>query len=66
MSLFSTKLCVESTALYGSTTVSETFGEGKMEKVASIRSGYSSLIFPNNNAPIPDPVPPPRAGRTPV
>ena len=61
MSLFSTRVLVESTALYGSTTVSDTLGEGKMEKVASIRSGYSSLILPSNKAPRPDPVPPPNA-----
>jgi len=42
-------------------TVSETFGEGKTENVASIRSGYSSLIFANSSDPRPDPVPPPIA-----
>jgi hypothetical protein len=61
ISLFSTKLLVDKTALYGSITVSETFGDGKTENVASIRSGYSSLIFASSNDPRPDPVPPPIA-----
>lgn len=61
MSLFSTRLFVDKTALYGSITVSETFGEGNTEKVASIRSGYSSRILPRIREPSPDPVPPPRA-----
>ena len=61
MSLFSTKLFVDRIALYGSTTVLDTFGDGKMEKVASIRSGYSSRILPRRRAPSPEPVPPPRA-----
>jgi hypothetical protein len=47
-------------ALYGSTTVSETFGEGITEKVTIYLSGYSSLIFEIKRVPIPDPVPPPR------
>jgi len=47
-------------ALYGSTTVSDTFGDGMTEKVAMILSGYSSLIFEIRRVPIPDPVPPPR------
>lgn len=46
-------------ALYGSTTVSETFGDGTIEKVSMILSGYSSLTFEINKVPIPDPVPPP-------
>ncbi len=46
-------------ALYGSTTVSETFGDGTIEKVSIILSGYSSLTFEINKVPIPDPVPPP-------
>jgi len=46
--------------LYGSTTVSETFGDGTMEKVSMILSGYSSLTFEINKVPIPDPVPPPK------
>jgi hypothetical protein len=50
--------------LYGSTTVSETFGEGKTENVSIIRSGYSSLIFEIRRVPIPDPVPPPREWQT--
>jgi hypothetical protein len=51
-------------ALYGSTTVSDTFGEGKTENVSIMRSGYSSLIFEINSVPIPDPVPPPREWHT--
>jgi len=47
-------------ALYGSTTVSDTFGDGMTEKVAMILSGYSSLILEMRRVPIPDPVPPPR------
>merc|ERR1740115_197848 len=43
-----------------STTVSETLGDGMMEKVAMILSGYSSLILEMRRVPIPDPVPPPR------
>jgi hypothetical protein len=46
-------------ALYGSTTVSETFGDGTTEKVYIILSGYYYLIFEINRVPIPDPVPPP-------
>jgi len=46
-------------ALYGSTTVSETFGDGNTEKVSIILSGYSSLILEIRRVPIPDPVPPP-------
>jgi hypothetical protein len=45
--------------LYGSTTVSDTFGDGKTEKVSMILSGYSYLTFEINKVPIPDPVPPP-------
>ncbi|CAA7399059.1 unnamed protein product [Spirodela intermedia] len=43
----------------GSTTVSETLGEGNTEKVNIILSGYSSRIFDISSVPIPDPVPPP-------
>jgi len=50
--------------LYGSTTVSDTLGEGKTENVSIIRSGYSSLIFEIRRVPIPDPVPPPREWQT--
>jgi len=50
--------------LYGSTTVSDTLGEGKTENVSIIRSGYSSLIFEIRRVPIPDPVPPPREWHT--
>jgi len=46
--------------LYGSTTVSETFGDGTTEKVSIILSGYSSLTLEIKRVPIPDPVPPPR------
>lgn len=46
-------------ALYGSTTVSDTFGDGTTEKVSIILSGYSSLTFEIKRVPIPDPVPPP-------
>jgi len=46
-------------ALYGSTTVSETFGEGKTENVSIILSGYSSRIFEIRSVPMPEPVPPP-------
>ena len=50
----------DSTALYGSTTVSDTFGDGMMEKVSMIRSGYSSRTLEIRSVPIPEPVPPPR------
>lgn len=46
-------------ALYGSTTVSDTFGLGIIVKVLIIRSGYSSLILSSNKQPKPPPVPPP-------
>ena len=46
-------------ALYGSTTVSETFGDGTTEKVSMILSGYSSLTLDINEVPIHEPVPPP-------
>merc|ERR1719251_841078 len=58
-SAFSTNWCTESVALYGSTTVSDTFGDGNTENVHIIRSGYSSLILLISNVPIPEPVPPP-------
>lgn len=47
-------------ALYGSTTVSDTLGEGTTLNVVMIRSGYSSRIFEISKVPMPDPVPPPR------
>ena len=47
-------------ALYGSTTVSDTFGDGTTENVSIILSGYSSLTFEIKRVPIPDPVPPPK------
>merc|ERR1719359_1820781 len=57
---FSTSWCTDSVQLYGSTTVSDTFGDGTMEKVIITRSGYSSRIFEMSRVPIPAPVPPPR------
>merc|ERR1719181_2107863 len=58
-SAFSTSWWKESTALYGSTTVSETFGEGITENVSIILSGYSSRTLEMSSVPIPAPVPPP-------
>ncbi|KAH1007632.1 hypothetical protein HUJ04_004844, partial [Dendroctonus ponderosae] len=43
----------------GSTTVSDTFGDGTTENVFIILSGYSSRIFEISRVPNPDPVPPP-------
>merc|ERR1711904_757759 len=57
---FSTSWCTDSVQLYGSTTVSDTFGDGTMENVSMTRSGYSSRILEMSNVPIPAPVPPPR------
>merc|ERR1719231_90736 len=57
---FSTSWWTESTQLYGSTTVSDTFGDGKTEKVHITRSGYSSRILEMRRVPMPAPVPPPR------
>merc|ERR1719207_228060 len=59
-SAFSTNWWKESTALYGSTTVSETFGDGMTEKVSIMRSGYSSRTLEMSKVPIPEPVPPPK------
>ena len=59
-SAFSTNWCTDKVALYGSTTVSDTFGDGKTEKVIMMLSGYSSRILEIKRVPIPDPVPPPR------
>merc|ERR1719156_485587 len=59
-SAFSTNWWNDNTALYGSTTVSDTLGGGITEKVSIIRSGYSSRIFDISKVPIPAPVPPPR------
>ena len=42
-------------------TVSETLGLGNTEKVAIIRSGYSSLTLFKRRTPSPEPVPPPSA-----
>merc|ERR1711939_496463 len=39
-SAFSTSWCTDNVALYGSTTVSDTFGDGTTEKVNMTRSGY--------------------------
>ena len=58
-SAFSTNWWTDKVALYGSTTVSETLGEGTTENVSMILSGYSSLTLEINKVPIPDPVPPP-------
>ena len=52
---FSTSWCTDRVALYGSTTVSETLGDGTTEKVAIIRSGNSSLILEMSSVPIPAP-----------
>merc|ERR1719324_1827510 len=57
---FSTSWCTDSVQLYGSTTVSDTFGDGTMENVSMTRSGYSSRILEIKRVPIPAPVPPPR------
>ncbi|KAF3844547.1 hypothetical protein F7725_007710 [Dissostichus mawsoni] len=50
----------ERVALYGSTTVSETWSEGTTLKVFMMRSGYSSRILLIISVPMPEPVPPPR------
>merc|ERR1712042_404508 len=59
-SVFSTNWWTERVALYGSTTVSDTLGEGTTEKVFMMRSGYSSRILDMRRVPMPEPVPPPR------
>ena len=59
-SAFSTSWWKLRTALYGSSTVSETLGDGMMENVSMMRLEYSSRIFEVENVPIPEPVPPPR------
>merc|ERR1719181_2525386 len=56
---FSTSWWTESTQLYGSTTVSDTLGEGKTEYEHMTRSGYSSRILEMSRVPMPEPVPPP-------
>merc|ERR1712093_376428 len=58
-SAFSTSWCTESVALYGSTTVSDTLGDGHTEYVHMMRSGYSSRILEMRRVPMPAPVPPP-------
>src|SRR6056300_890654 len=59
-SAFSTNWCTDNVALYGSTTVSETFGDGTTENVIIMRSGYSSRILEIMSVPMPEPVPPPK------
>merc|ERR1712025_643834 len=59
-SVFSTSWWTERVALYGSTTVSDTLGDGTTENVFMMRSGYSSRILEMRRVPIPEPVPPPR------
>merc|ERR1719460_3562156 len=56
---FSTSWCTDNVQLYGSTTVSLTFGDGTTENVSITRSGYSSRILEMSKVPIPAPVPPP-------
>uniref|UniRef100_A0A182J331 Uncharacterized protein n=1 Tax=Anopheles atroparvus TaxID=41427 RepID=A0A182J331_ANOAO len=58
-SVFSTSWWIDRVALYGSTTVSDTFGDGTTEYVFMMRSGYSSRIFEMSSVPMPEPVPPP-------
>merc|ERR1719353_2242285 len=56
---FSTSWCTDNVQLYGSTTVSLTFGDGTTENVSITRSGYSSRILEISKVPMPAPVPPP-------
>ncbi|KAJ6887401.1 hypothetical protein NC651_027663 [Populus alba x Populus x berolinensis] len=63
-SAFSTSWWTERVALYGSTTVSDTLGEGKTENVNIMRSGYSSRILEIRRVPMPEPVPPPNEWQT--
>jgi len=63
-SAFSTSWWTERVALYGSTTVSDTLGEGKTENVNIMRSGYSSRILEIRRVPMPEPVPPPKEWQT--
>ena len=58
-SVFSTSLYMDSVALYGSTIVSDTLGDGTTLNVFIILSGYSSRILEMRSVPIPEPVPPP-------
>merc|ERR1719265_354140 len=53
------KLVKRQHALYGSTTVSDTLGDGITENVSMMRSGYSSRTLEINRVPMPEPVPPP-------
>merc|ERR1712098_403773 len=48
---FSTSWWTDSVQLYGSTTVSDTFGDGTIENVIITRSGYSSRIFEMRSVP---------------
>jgi len=59
-SLFSISWWRVRSELYGSTTVSAFLGDGKTEKVESMRSGTSSRILAKSSEPRPEPVPPPR------
>merc|ERR1712139_668939 len=56
---FSTSWCTDKVQLYGSTTVSDTFGDGTMLNVIMTRSGYSSRTLLIRSVPMPAPVPPP-------
>lgn len=58
-SAMSTKWWKLRVALYGSVTVSDTLGDGSMQKLLISLSGYSSRILDINSDPKPDPVPPP-------
>merc|ERR1711931_1123 len=58
-SVFSTSWWTDNVALYGSTTVSDTLGDGTTLNVFMILSGYSSRILDMSRVPMPDPVPPP-------
>nr|CAB3497338.1 unnamed protein product [Digitaria exilis] len=48
----------------GSTTVSETLGDGKTEKVSIILLRYASWILEMRRVPMPEPVPPTREWQT--
>ena len=59
-SLHSVSWSNASKLLYGSTTISDTFGDGRMLTDEKILSGYSSRRRFSSSVPRPDPVPPPR------
>merc|ERR1719261_657415 len=59
VSLSVRKQMSESASLSGSTTVSDTLGDGITEYVDMTRSGYSSRILEMRSVPMPAPVPPP-------